>query len=461
MLYTEMVTAPAVLHGPKARLLDYSADEHPVALQLGGSDPRELAEAVKISRDWGYDEINLNVGCPSDRVQSGQFGACLCTDFLDAAAILAKNDGALRFPGDQDLLMHFNRAILTVRIAFRNDCARIGQLLMDPQIELFPGDLRGQQTGGQVGGLFGIGREVEVGVEDLPFAQHGALGRLAPGQGRGARALQYRMVRRHHRHQGFGAHLLKTLAPVDAGPLEHQRQLRAAAVQQGQRIHLRCGQHLHLQQRVFVRQRGQRRRPARGQQFGRNRQGQALLQPLRQGQQVMPLLTTGSGFARYRMNDVLEVSSHWRTLPCFRFLGRNDGVDLVGEKISATLAQTVLDRLDYAGRLPITLLALDDSSGGRPGYVLLLESSAEQGLPALQSLAQQLENALLDNFHYRLARDLGQLAPARCIAQPQMRQLYLEQARARGMLEGNIKLEALRHWPGELPASLRHLLQVS
>ena len=98
--------------------------------------------------------------------------------------------------------------------------------------------------------------------------------------------------------------------------------------------------------------------------------------------------------------------SHWRTLPCFRFLGRNDGVDLVGEKISATLAQTVLDRLDYAGRLPITLLALDDSSGGRPGYVLLLESSAEQSLPALQSLAQQLENALLDNFHYRLARDL-------------------------------------------------------
>jgi len=182
---------------------------------------------------------------------------------------------------------------------------------------------------------------------------------------------------------------------------------------------------------------------------------------LRQGQQVMPLLTTGSGFARYRMNDVLEVSSHWRTLPCFRFLGRNDGVDLVGEKISATLAQTVLDRLDYAGRLPITLLALDDSSGGRPGYVLLLESSAEQSLPALQSLAQQLENGLLDNFHYRLARDLGQLAPARCIAQPHMRQLYLEQARARGMLEGNIKLEALRHWPGELPASLRHLLQVS
>jgi tRNA-dihydrouridine synthase A len=77
MLYTEMVTAPAILHGPKARLLDYSAEEHPVALQLGGSDPRELARATAIARDWGYDEINLNCGCPSDRVQSGCFGAVL------------------------------------------------------------------------------------------------------------------------------------------------------------------------------------------------------------------------------------------------------------------------------------------------------------------------------------------------------------------------------------------------
>lgn len=77
MLYTEMVTAPAVIHGPKPRLLDYSAAEHPVALQLGGSVPAELAQAVRIARPWGYDEINLNVGCPSDRVQSGCFGAVL------------------------------------------------------------------------------------------------------------------------------------------------------------------------------------------------------------------------------------------------------------------------------------------------------------------------------------------------------------------------------------------------
>ncbi len=77
MLYTEMVTAPAILHGPKPRLLDYSPQEHPVALQLGGSDPGELAAAVRIARPWRYDEINLNCGCPSDRVQSGCFGAVL------------------------------------------------------------------------------------------------------------------------------------------------------------------------------------------------------------------------------------------------------------------------------------------------------------------------------------------------------------------------------------------------
>jgi tRNA-dihydrouridine synthase A len=76
-LYTEMVTTGAVLHGDRERLLGYNEEEHPVALQLGGSDPDELAEAAKIAESFGYDEINLNVGCPSDRVQKGRFGACL------------------------------------------------------------------------------------------------------------------------------------------------------------------------------------------------------------------------------------------------------------------------------------------------------------------------------------------------------------------------------------------------
>ncbi|HTW36106.1 MAG TPA: tRNA dihydrouridine(20/20a) synthase DusA, partial [Rhizomicrobium sp.] len=77
LLYTEMVTAEAVIRGDRARLLRFDPAEHPVALQLGGSEPQRLAEAARIGADAGYDEINLNVGCPSDRVQSGRFGACL------------------------------------------------------------------------------------------------------------------------------------------------------------------------------------------------------------------------------------------------------------------------------------------------------------------------------------------------------------------------------------------------
>ncbi len=76
-LWTEMVTAKAILYGNKNRLLDFDACEHPLVLQLGGSEPKEMAQAAKIAQDWGYDEVNINVGCPSDRVQSGSFGACL------------------------------------------------------------------------------------------------------------------------------------------------------------------------------------------------------------------------------------------------------------------------------------------------------------------------------------------------------------------------------------------------
>jgi tRNA-dihydrouridine synthase A len=79
-LYTEMLTTPAIIHGDRARLLGFDASEHPLALQLGGSDPADLATAAKIGEDFGYDEINLNVGCPSDRVKDGRFGACLMAE---------------------------------------------------------------------------------------------------------------------------------------------------------------------------------------------------------------------------------------------------------------------------------------------------------------------------------------------------------------------------------------------
>src|ERR1700710_1312627 len=80
LLYTEMLTTGAVIHGDRQRLLGFDASEHPVALQLGGSDPRDLAMAAKIGADFGYDEININVGCPSDRVKDGRFGACLMAE---------------------------------------------------------------------------------------------------------------------------------------------------------------------------------------------------------------------------------------------------------------------------------------------------------------------------------------------------------------------------------------------
>ena len=86
LLYTEMVTAPAIVHGDRDRLLGFHDAEQPVALQLGGSDPLQLAEAARIAEDYGYAEVNLNCGCPSDRVQSGSFGAIL----MENPALVAK-----------------------------------------------------------------------------------------------------------------------------------------------------------------------------------------------------------------------------------------------------------------------------------------------------------------------------------------------------------------------------------
>jgi len=97
-LYTEMVTTGAVLFGPRERLLGFSAAEHPVAVQLGGSDPGELAQAARICADFGYDEINLNVGCPSDRVQNGRFGACLMREPALVGECVAAMKAAVPLP---------------------------------------------------------------------------------------------------------------------------------------------------------------------------------------------------------------------------------------------------------------------------------------------------------------------------------------------------------------------------
>ena len=99
LLYTEMVTAPALVQGAALHLLEFSPAEHPVALQLGGCDPRELAQAARLGQEAGYDEINLNCGCPSDRVQSGAFGAVL----MKTPALVAECVGAMREAVDVDV----------------------------------------------------------------------------------------------------------------------------------------------------------------------------------------------------------------------------------------------------------------------------------------------------------------------------------------------------------------------
>ena len=98
LLYTEMLTTGALLHGPRERLLGFSGIEHPVAVQLGGSDPGDLAAAAGIAESYGYDAINLNVGCPSDRVQEGRFGACLMREPGLVADCVAAMKAAVRIP---------------------------------------------------------------------------------------------------------------------------------------------------------------------------------------------------------------------------------------------------------------------------------------------------------------------------------------------------------------------------
>lgn len=123
LLYTEMVTAEAVIHGKREQLLGFSDVEHPIALQLGGSDPAKLAEAAVIGQAYGYGEINLNVGCPSDRVQEGRFGACLMAEPDLVARCVAAMRQAVHVPvtvkcrigiDDQDSEADFQRFIDTV-----------------------------------------------------------------------------------------------------------------------------------------------------------------------------------------------------------------------------------------------------------------------------------------------------------------------------------------------------------
>lgn len=184
---------------------------------------------------------------------------------------------------------------------------------------------------------------------------------------------------------------------------------------------------------------------------------------VREGQQVSPLISTGSGLLRYRMNDILRVGGHFGSVPTLDFVGRDDGCDLVGEKIGSTFAQTVIEKiLDGTGLLPVTLLALNDAGRGRPGYVLLVEDEqCTLSETRKMLLAGRLERALCRHFHYELARSLGQLDIAHVACAPGLRRIYGDLCRSAGMVEGNIKMEPLRHWRGDQPMVLLNLLAAS
>ncbi|MGQ3043370.1 MAG: tRNA dihydrouridine(20/20a) synthase DusA [Brevundimonas aurantiaca] len=166
LLYTEMVTAPAVLHGDRDHLLGFDAVEHPVALQLGGSDPEELAQAARIGEAYGYNEINLNVGCPSDRVQSGRFGACLMREPALVADCMAAIREAVSVPA-------------TVK-------CRIGVDDQDPQVSLFA----------TVDACAAVGIEVFI-----VHARKAWLQGLSPKENRDVPPLDYGLVRRLKRER--------------------------------------------------------------------------------------------------------------------------------------------------------------------------------------------------------------------------------------------------------------------
>jgi len=166
LLYTEMVTAPAVIHGDRERLLGFDPVEHPVALQLGGADPEPLAQAARIGAGVGYDEINLNVGCPSDRVQSGRFGACLMREPQLVAECMAAIKGAVDVPA-------------TVK-------CRIGVDDQDPVVSLFAT----------------VDACAAVGIETFTVhARKAWLSGLSPKENRDIPPLDYGLVRRLKRER--------------------------------------------------------------------------------------------------------------------------------------------------------------------------------------------------------------------------------------------------------------------
>lgn len=182
---------------------------------------------------------------------------------------------------------------------------------------------------------------------------------------------------------------------------------------------------------------------------------------LARGMEVSPILSTGSGLLRYKLEDRLLVTDFLNQCPCFEFQGRIDGADLAGEKISTGTAQGIVNRFSQELPIvPISVVAIPGEhwpqvamEGTKGCYVLLCEPGVGDAQDELV-LSGVLEEMLLKNFHYQLARELKQLAPARVVVSHQAREFYKYRCTQRGMVTGDIKIEPLVLWNTSLPQAL-------
>ncbi|TCM60507.1 GH3 auxin-responsive promoter [Acinetobacter calcoaceticus] len=160
---------------------------------------------------------------------------------------------------------------------------------------------------------------------------------------------------------------------------------------------------------------------------------------LQQGDVVSPVISTGSGLMRYVIDDEIEVTGFLNQVPCFKFLGRKLTVDMVGEKLDHQTAVQILQQFQHQDYRPMSLIGVERAKGKKPHYILLSD-----GDNAKQPSAAQLERLLKQNFHYELARDLGQLDPAQVLHVEDAWDYYKRLAMHNGMIEGNIKPEPLK-----------------
>jgi hypothetical protein len=179
---------------------------------------------------------------------------------------------------------------------------------------------------------------------------------------------------------------------------------------------------------------------------------------LKRGQEVQPILTTGNGLLRYAMKDRLIVSDYLEGCPSFEFLGRLDGVDLVGEKMAPEMALQVLEKLEKeSAATAVTLFAVTSAASEKPRYMALMEGKADPAQTA--KLNRILEDMLLGNFHYSLARDLDQLGPSVVCVNEKASEIYYSLGWSKGMVTGNMKVEPLMLWDQELHPVLEGLLR--